>query len=140
MSDDVVNINLYGVMTMAILSGLFTDRATLKLKEVFDVLLRPKEERSDPLKTDKPVITGVTAELPEGGKTASLTVAGKYLDKGQIEIVIDGKAVTNSIITAEKISFTYELPDDHSAEEITIIIKTDKETLPKEYKLKINKK
>lgn len=33
-------INIYGLMTLSLLAGLFTDRTTLKLKEVFDVLLK----------------------------------------------------------------------------------------------------
>lgn len=51
MSDDSANINIYGVATISILCGLFTDRATLKLKEVFDVLFRPalKDDRPDKL-------------------------------------------------------------------------------------------
>jgi hypothetical protein len=54
MSDDSTNINLYGVMTLSILTGLFTDRATLKLKEVFDVLLKPSEERPNKLEKNAP--------------------------------------------------------------------------------------
>lgn len=56
MSDDSTNINLYGVMTLSVLTGLFTDRATLKLKEVFDVLLKPAQDRPNKLEkhdTDK---------------------------------------------------------------------------------------
>jgi len=44
-SAEAPNINLYGVMTIAILTGLFTDTATLKMKEVFEVLFKPKDER-----------------------------------------------------------------------------------------------
>jgi hypothetical protein len=63
MSDDSSNINIYGLMTISILSGLFTDRATLKLKEVFDVLFRttPQEERPDKLTNGTPKTTEVEA-------------------------------------------------------------------------------
>ncbi|QHS60287.1 hypothetical protein [Chitinophaga agri] len=64
MSDDSSNINIYGLMTISLLTGLFTDRATLKLKEVFDVLFRtaPKEERPDKLENGTPETTTATTE------------------------------------------------------------------------------
>ena len=43
------NLNIYGILTLAALSGLFSDRATLKLKEVFDTMFQPKDERSGKL-------------------------------------------------------------------------------------------
>jgi hypothetical protein len=46
-------LNIYGVLTLAALSGLFTDRATLKLEEIFQSLFKPKDERSDKLKDNK---------------------------------------------------------------------------------------
>lgn len=46
------NLNIYGVLTLAALSGLFSDRATLKLKEIFDTMFKPKDERSGKLKSE----------------------------------------------------------------------------------------
>jgi hypothetical protein len=46
-------LNIYGVLTLAALSGLFTDRATLKLEEIFQSLFKPKDERADKLKATK---------------------------------------------------------------------------------------
>lgn len=46
-------LNIYGVFTLAALSGLFTDRATLKLEEIFQSLFKPKDERADKLKSEK---------------------------------------------------------------------------------------
>ena len=62
-SAEAPNINLYGVMTIAILTGLFTDTATLKMKEVFEVLFKPKDEREGkrdevPLKPKEEQATG----------------------------------------------------------------------------------
>ncbi|RFM28285.1 hypothetical protein [Deminuibacter soli] len=51
-SNDASNLNLYGIMALSFLAGLFTDTATLKLKEVFEVLFRPKEQRPDAIETD----------------------------------------------------------------------------------------
>ena len=46
------DLNVYGILTMSALAGLFSDRATLKLKEVFETLFKPKDERSDKLKNE----------------------------------------------------------------------------------------
>jgi hypothetical protein len=46
------DLNVYGILTMSALAGLFSDRATLKLKEVFETLFKPKDDRSDKLKSE----------------------------------------------------------------------------------------
>jgi hypothetical protein len=48
-SDDASNLNLFGIVTLAALAGLFTDSATQKLKEVFDVMFKPGDERPNKL-------------------------------------------------------------------------------------------
>jgi len=50
---DIELLNVYGVLTLASLSGLFTDRATLKLEEIFQSLFQPRDERTDKLKDKK---------------------------------------------------------------------------------------
>ena len=49
---NAADLNVYGILTMSALAGLFSDRATLKLKEVFETLFKPKDERSDKLKSE----------------------------------------------------------------------------------------
>lgn len=110
MSDDSSNINIYGAMTISLLSGLFTDRTTLKLKEVFDVLLRPRDERTDPLTDDKPQITNVNADALEVGKDVSITINGKNLDKKPLTIKVEGQEIINGSKKPSEISFTYALP------------------------------
>jgi len=43
------NLNNYGIMTVSILAGLFTDRATIKLKEIFETLFKPDDNRKGAL-------------------------------------------------------------------------------------------
>ena len=43
------NLNIYGILTLSALAGLFNDKATLKLKELFDSLFQPKDGRSGKL-------------------------------------------------------------------------------------------
>jgi hypothetical protein len=112
MSDDSTNINLYGLMTISILAGLFTDRTTLKLKEVFDVLLRPREERSDPLEGNKPLISDIEAPLLEVGQGVLIKITGKNLDKKSLIVKIDGKEIGNVNRQPSIISFSYTLPSE----------------------------
>jgi hypothetical protein len=51
-------LNVYGIMTLAALAGLFSDRATLKLKEIFETLFQPKDGRSGELNKNKEEIKG----------------------------------------------------------------------------------
>lgn len=48
------NLNIYGIMTLSALSGLFSDRATLKLEEIFESLFKPSDNREGKLKSNNP--------------------------------------------------------------------------------------
>jgi hypothetical protein len=41
--------NPYGILALCTLAGMFSDMATLKLKEIFESLFRPKDDRKDKL-------------------------------------------------------------------------------------------
>jgi hypothetical protein len=84
MSDDSTNINLYGVMTLSLLAGLFTDRTTLKLKEVFDVLLKPAQDRPNKLEKHDTENAGA-----DGKDQAGAAVGGNTAGSGEIKDVND---------------------------------------------------
>lgn len=142
MSDDSSNINIYGLMTISLLSGLFTDRATLKLKEIFDVLFRtsPKEERPDQLTNGAPKITGVTADPLEAGKSTLITLTGEKLNEGNISITIGDTPVDNPERKPDSISFNYTLPDAlKDKESVTLSAKPDNVATASTFQLKIKK-
>ena len=141
MSDDSVNINLYGLMTISILAGLFTDRTTLKLKEVFDVLLQPKEERNDPISNTDARILNVTPLILVPGKASTITINGKNLDKKTINIKIDGKEITNVNKQPSAITFEYTpAPELQTGNTLKLQITDDKgASLYPETDLKIRK-
>ncbi|HUP10750.1 MAG TPA: hypothetical protein VM187_01015, partial [Niastella sp.] len=56
-SNNPGNVDIDRTLTIAVLAGLFTDIATQKLKEVFDVIFNPKQNRPDPLATTGFLIT-----------------------------------------------------------------------------------
>lgn len=138
MSNDSTNINIYGLVTLSFLTGLFTDKATVKLKEIFEVMMRPKEERPDPLEGSTNKVITVKTELSEDAKTIKVVITGKNLPEKKIAITIEGQPVTNAEITAEKISFTYTIPDTvKDKEEIILYLKPEKDGTAQEYKIRI---
>lgn len=58
----IETLNIYGVLTMSALTGLFTDRATLKLEEVFQSLFQPEDKRKDKLTNGTEVASSANAE------------------------------------------------------------------------------
>jgi len=139
MSDASSNINIYGLMTLSVMAGLFTDRSTLKLKELFDVLLKPKEERPDALENNLPKVVAVKADPLEAGKAVLITLSGTQLDKEKATITIEGQPITATPdIKADSISFTYTLPDElKDKESVTLSIQFEKEKEPKTFPLAV---
>lgn len=50
---EIEDLNVFGILTISALTGLFSDRATLKLKEIFDQVFKPKDDRSGKLEEEK---------------------------------------------------------------------------------------
>ncbi len=141
MSDDGANINIYGVMTISILSGLFTDRATLKLKEVFEVLFRPREERPDQLKNGGLKITGIDAAPLEAGQPTVITLKGEKMDEGKVDISVGDDVIQDIDRKPDSISFTYTLPEALKEKDaVTLLVKPENAATPGSYQLKINAK
>jgi hypothetical protein len=123
MSDDTTNINLYGVMTISLLTGLFTDRATQKLKEVFEVLFRPKEERANPLDAT-PKVTGITPAEIESGKENTLTITGENLQAAALSATINNEAVNISVTNNNSATIKYTIPDSQkNATTFNLVVK-----------------
>ena len=132
------NINIYGIMTIAILTGLFTDRATLKLKEVFEVLLRPKEERSDPLMAAQKILS-ITPSVLDVAKENLITIKGENFQQDKLAVSIDDNPV-NFTAVAKSITIKYTLPAASAAKEsVKLVIKTDKGDLLAEKVMTIHK-
>jgi len=107
-------ISLYGILSLSALAGLFTDSATLKLKEVFEVIFKPKDDRTDKLKGDK--ITAESNEFAEvsfmpetlpAAVESTVVFTGKNLDIPDIVITIDGNPATPVSKTADKIELKF---------------------------------
>ena len=126
-TSEAPNINLYGVMTIAVLTGLFTDTATLKLKEVFEVLFKPKDERTG--KRDEEVkINPIDPPLIKKTGVNKFTLTGANIDKIKPVITIGGGApITDPVIKPTELSFSYAIPADQAnATTLSLVIKDDK--------------
>ena len=110
-SNDPGNVDLDRILTVAILTGLFTDIATQKLKEVFDVIFAPKDNRPNKLTDPALKIDTITPdELVKDGANTIL-IKGKNLKEKNLIITIDNETITETQVTSEEISFTYQLPE-----------------------------
>lgn len=80
-----VNINLYGLMGMACLAGMFAKQATDKLSELFDVLFKTssKPKRGDAV--DNPVPTLIEAQPAVlDAQTLYITLQGRNFIRGAV--------------------------------------------------------
>lgn len=119
------NVDLDRVLTVAILSGLFTDIATQKLKEVFDVLFNPKDNRPNKLTDPAIKIDTITPdELAKEGENR-ITLKGKNLKSKKLVIKIEDKIITNPTITGEEISFGYTLSEEDKTKTALALLVTD---------------
>ncbi len=66
----VKDINPYGIFTIGALAGMFSDKATQKLADIFDVLFKADDKRKDKLKK----VSIKTDALPDGFETKPYTL------------------------------------------------------------------
>ena len=110
MSDDSTSINIYGLITISILTGLYTDRATLKLGEVVNTIFgfKPDENDHRPDKLHQGLkITGFNPSTLTLGQVNTILITGENLDKQKLLITINDTAVNNPVISASAITFQY---------------------------------
>jgi hypothetical protein len=111
-SNDASDLNLYGIMTLALLSGLFSQIATQKLKEVFQAAFNPKGDLPDKIDENKPVIISIDSNTLVRTKENIITIKGKNLDKGPLTIKVNDAEVKDVKVTKDTITIKYTVPGD----------------------------
>lgn len=106
-----VGINPYGVVILAALAGLFTDKATLKLEEVFTILFQPKDPRPDRMEEKSVRITGLDPKKLLLDKDNNIIIKGENLDQGKLTVKINGEDVQNMKVEKNAISFSYKVAE-----------------------------
>jgi hypothetical protein len=112
------SINIYGILTISVLAGLFTDRATLKLSEVFDVIFSIKKDlknddpRPDKLNAEVAKIISVEPDKLVMAQENVITIKGENLDKHKFSFKINDESVSKDKIqiTATAIMIKYTVP------------------------------
>jgi hypothetical protein len=119
--NDPSNINLFGLITLAALTGLFTDRATIKLEEFFDVVFKPKDERPGKLET-KYKFTSITPQSLDLDKENTWVISGEHLDEQKFKVLLNDNEVPFAQ-TAASITITYTpTEEDKKLEEFKLVV------------------
>lgn len=123
---DASTVNLYGVLTFSALAGLYTDNATLKLKEVFDVIFRPKDDRSGKLDDAKIKVSSVAPSIIDVNNPNKILIKGENFDKKKITINVNDKAIEKPIISKDSIEFDFTADAaDKLKKEFDLLIKDE---------------
>jgi hypothetical protein len=110
-SNDAGDINIYGVMTLALLTGLFTQMATQKLREVFQAAFNPKGDLPDKIDDNGPVFISIEPDTLDRTKENTITIKGRNLDKKTLTIKINDTEIKEVQITNDTITIKYTVPD-----------------------------
>ena len=129
-------VSLYGILSLAALAGLFTDNATLKLKEVFDVIFKVKDERTGKLEGDALEVTSLSPETIAPTGETTIVITGKNLNMPGIKITMDGKPVTAATKTADKLELKFTPAAGATKAVLVIADKTGKELFTKDIVIK----
>ena len=129
-------VSLYGILSLAALAGLFTDNATLKLKEVFDVIFKVKDERTGKLEGDVLEVTTLTPETIAPTGETTIVITGKNLNMPGIKITMDGKPVTAATKTADKLELKFTPAAGATKAVLVIADKAGKELYKKDIVIK----
>ncbi len=110
-------INLNGILATATLTGLFTDIATQKLKEIFTAAFKPKDNLPNKLDDGKQIID-VENILPKNidvNQVNNFIIHGQNLDPKNIIVNINGTRIDPAAITITptliKFSYTVAVTD-----------------------------
>lgn len=128
---DSNQVNLYGLVTLSALAGLFTDKATIKLEEVFTVIFKPKDARPDKLEKDKVNVdvSGIAPGELVINQDNQLLISGGDAGQQLLKLKINHVDIPDFTIRPNGISFSYTLPEDlNGRQNIPLQIFDDKGT------------
>ncbi|WP_426190579.1 hypothetical protein [Massilia sp. DWR3-1-1] len=105
-----VNVNIYGVVALAGLVGMFTKQATDKLSEVFTTMFKTTTEgdakRSDALDNKVPVLTSVIPpSVDAGAGSATVTLIGSGFVPGSV-VRVNNKSRATVVTDATRLTAT----------------------------------
>ena len=127
----LANVSHFTVAAAAALVGLFTQRATLKLSEVFDALFPPREgaQHTDALGGDEhtvpPRITSLNpATVRAGTEAVSVEIIADYASD-DVTLVVDGKETEFERLSTGNLSFMLASNLLVGKEAVEVILKSE---------------
>ena len=103
--------NPHGLIMLAVLAGLFTDKATLKLEEIFTALFHPKDERTDKIDENVVTISDFDPKTIVIGEENTIVVKGTGFDKATVFVKINDENVPVAEAKSDSLTFKYKIPD-----------------------------
>lgn len=124
------SVNPYGMVVLAALVGIFTDKATLKLEEIFTVLFKPADQRPDKMERkseEKGVkVTSVEPKQLSLQGENKIILTGEGFSSDELVIKMEDK-VMEAIITTQSITFPYKVDPASEKKEMTLQLVNKKE-------------
>jgi hypothetical protein len=119
--------SIYSIIGMAGLTGLFTDMALSKLKDIFEVIIKPNKdpltERNKDMKIHE---KNIKPDKIDRAHVNEITIPGENLDANNLLIKINQTTITDGLVTPTLIRFTYKVPDTDMANTQFHLTVTDK--------------
>jgi hypothetical protein len=110
-------ISLYGFAALAGLCGLFTDRATKKLRELFDAMFPTQVEEKDRLEASPaPALASIESPaLAVGATDPALVLTGSGFVPGTTQVLVAGRLRTAAKVQPTRIEVALEPGDVKTA-------------------------
>lgn len=126
-------VNPYGIVILSALAGLFTDKATIKLEEIFTTLFKPKDDRPNKLDALPFAVDSIEPKTLVLGTDNKITITGKGFDVEKLMIKIGDVEITeqhnNLVVAATLITFQYKIdPVAQDKKEFPLTITGEKDT------------
>jgi hypothetical protein len=124
-SNDTSNLNIYGIMSLAMLTGLFTQAALKKLGDVFGF----RQDIDGKVKPGPNDVTVTSIEPATIDKAAvnTITIRGQHFDKQALTVSVNGVAVADPDIKPDTITIKYPVPpDQQQATTFTVVVADSK--------------
>jgi len=113
-SNDTSNINIFGIMALAMLTGLFTQVALKKLAAIFGfgVDVEGKVRFAPKDLPNEVTVTSIQPGTIDKTRVNTITIKGQHFDKQPLTITINTTPVVNPDISPDTITIKYEVPPD----------------------------
>jgi hypothetical protein len=114
-------VNPFGVAAVGALVGMFADKASMKLGEIFDTLFKSGDPRSD--KLDAPVITSLDPSKVQAGQSTPqmIKIVGERLGK-VTSVRVNSTAVKADVVSDREVQFTLQPSDLQQPGTLKIVV------------------